>query len=335
MKDDILQFAKLPQVDLRDAAKAEKRVQLRLIKMGLGASCPRCGGSGHYSFNLARGTVCFQCNGLGSVSQKLTPALYAQAEQAVREGKLATYLENLRLERLAKNAVTRVMDAWKATGISSMYDWQRAASDQREGVASEHARISRINAEMSAAYSRVCEMERAVTSRRFEMSKGKATWRDVELAIKALVEASASAIEDIDIIAKELQFGEERCRITCQHEMRWTVFLYAVPVGNPGEEDRSQVGVYQISVHEDVPPHLLVSAALDAFHTSIGINEIDEFVFIATDGEGNELTECAAADGGAEPYSLTDRAEVEKIDDDIPQSVWDMAVPNQNTPAAQ
>lgn len=27
--------------------------------------CSRCNGSGHYSFNLARGTVCFGCEGTG------------------------------------------------------------------------------------------------------------------------------------------------------------------------------------------------------------------------------------------------------------------------------
>ena len=30
-------------------------------------TCMRCGGSGHYSFNLIRGTVCFGCDGVGQV----------------------------------------------------------------------------------------------------------------------------------------------------------------------------------------------------------------------------------------------------------------------------
>lgn len=28
-------------------------------------TCPRCAGSGHFSFNLVRGTVCFGCEGAG------------------------------------------------------------------------------------------------------------------------------------------------------------------------------------------------------------------------------------------------------------------------------
>lgn len=209
MTPDIPQFAKLLQVDIRDAAKAEKRVQLRLIKMGLGVSCPRCGGGGHYSFNLVRGTVCFQCNGLGSVSQKLTPALYAQAEQAVREGKLEAYLESLRLEQRAKNATGRVMDAWRATGIGSLYSWQQAASDAISGAPSEHRRIADINAKMSAAYDRVVALESVIHSRRYELSKGKATQHDIDIAVKALVEVSAAAIEEIGVLAKGIRGEEE------------------------------------------------------------------------------------------------------------------------------
>ena len=29
--------------------------------------CPRCGGSGHYSFNPIHGTRCFKCNGAGKI----------------------------------------------------------------------------------------------------------------------------------------------------------------------------------------------------------------------------------------------------------------------------
>jgi hypothetical protein len=35
------------------------------------ATCSRCGGSGRYSFNLTRGTVCFKCNGAGFVMVNL------------------------------------------------------------------------------------------------------------------------------------------------------------------------------------------------------------------------------------------------------------------------
>lgn len=35
------------------------------------AKCSRCGGSGHYSFNLLHGTVCFKCSGSGFVMVNL------------------------------------------------------------------------------------------------------------------------------------------------------------------------------------------------------------------------------------------------------------------------
>lgn len=39
-------------------------------------ACPRCGGSGHYSFNLMTGSRCFQCHGNGKVLTKRGQAAY-------------------------------------------------------------------------------------------------------------------------------------------------------------------------------------------------------------------------------------------------------------------
>lgn len=53
--------------------------------MQIKQTCGRCGGSGKYSFNLIRGTVCFGCNGSGS--QMVDPAKVAarKAAQAKRD----------------------------------------------------------------------------------------------------------------------------------------------------------------------------------------------------------------------------------------------------------
>lgn len=43
-------------------------------------TCTRCNGSGQFSFNLIRGTVCFGCGGSGTVTT--TPAKVAAAKKA-------------------------------------------------------------------------------------------------------------------------------------------------------------------------------------------------------------------------------------------------------------
>lgn len=32
--------------------------------------CPRCGGTGHYSYNPMYGTMCFKCEGIGFVRDR-------------------------------------------------------------------------------------------------------------------------------------------------------------------------------------------------------------------------------------------------------------------------
>ena len=72
-------------------AHAIKKVQQRLIGIGLEQTCGRCGGCGQYSYCQAYGTTCFQCSGSGKVSQKLTPALLKEAAVAVGADKLEVY----------------------------------------------------------------------------------------------------------------------------------------------------------------------------------------------------------------------------------------------------
>lgn len=59
-------------------------------------TCSRCGGSGRYSFNLVRGTVCFGCEGIGyrmvdAVKEARRLAAKAKrnaASEAVRERRI-------------------------------------------------------------------------------------------------------------------------------------------------------------------------------------------------------------------------------------------------------
>lgn len=61
-------------------------------------TCPRCNGSGHFSFNLVKGTVCFGCDGAGfklvdgkkhaaAVARKEKRAAAKKAEMAERVAK--------------------------------------------------------------------------------------------------------------------------------------------------------------------------------------------------------------------------------------------------------
>jgi DnaJ-class molecular chaperone len=50
-------------------------------------TCTRCGGSGSYSFNLSRGTVCFGCNGAGSKVVDSAKHAKAQAKRAADKAK--------------------------------------------------------------------------------------------------------------------------------------------------------------------------------------------------------------------------------------------------------
>lgn len=70
----------------------ENKVKLRLIGMGLGRTCGRCGGTGQFSSNQIDGTVCYGCNGHGDVPPRLTPDLVTEVQQAVAGGALDRYL---------------------------------------------------------------------------------------------------------------------------------------------------------------------------------------------------------------------------------------------------
>lgn len=64
-------------------------------------TCTRCGGSGSFSFNLTRGTVCFGCNGAGFRMVDAAKHAKAQIAKAVRDAKQAATMAR-RVELAAK-----------------------------------------------------------------------------------------------------------------------------------------------------------------------------------------------------------------------------------------
>ncbi len=96
-----------------------KFVQTRLVVLGHGKTCGRCGGGGSYSYCQTYGTTCFGCSGSGRVARGLSTELLATVQAQVAGGELAPYLAKLKAaaDRKAKlrgcNAKI-IMAAWES-----------------------------------------------------------------------------------------------------------------------------------------------------------------------------------------------------------------------------
>lgn len=98
LRDSFVALLRIPTANLPNE-KVNGYLSARLVGLGHGKACSRCGGSGHYSSNAIDGTRCFGCRGACYVAPSLTPDLYARVESDVRDGKLDTYLADLREKR--------------------------------------------------------------------------------------------------------------------------------------------------------------------------------------------------------------------------------------------
>ena len=130
----------------------EKNVATRVVALKIGDTCSRCCGTGRYSYCQTHGDRCFQCGGFGQVMPKNLVALLARAEAAVADGTLAAYLARLAAAREAKNAVDRVMAAWKDAEKLNGYEkiWRELRTEPEK-----HADIVRRNSICHAAVERV------------------------------------------------------------------------------------------------------------------------------------------------------------------------------------
>lgn len=137
----------------------EKNVFIRASKLRIMPACGRCLGSGRYSFNLTHGDRCFGCNGSGQrMPNAAEESEVIEAAKATKEdGRFADYMAFIGALSATKNAAQKVMNAWKATGISAQYDWRKSAEYKRIGTP-EFKRdndMSIINKKMSDAYTSV------------------------------------------------------------------------------------------------------------------------------------------------------------------------------------
>lgn len=59
----IIKYPDIDKIKKHPVDKVWNNVSGWIIKLGLGSTCPRCGGTGKYSWNYTYGDVCFKCNG--------------------------------------------------------------------------------------------------------------------------------------------------------------------------------------------------------------------------------------------------------------------------------
>ena len=199
------QFASLLQVQTTDPERQARVIQGRLIRLGYAKYCTRCGGSGHYSFNLMYGTVCFKCGGSGYLANTLTAKMLKQI-QAERTTDQITQMvneqnESARLNKLAQSAESRVMAAWKASGVSEAYKWTNAWQGSSTYSARDEHIAQAFNKPMADLHKAICDQAGKVAHLRQQVAP---TSPKLAEAINSLVAAADAAVAQINTLAAEL-----------------------------------------------------------------------------------------------------------------------------------
>lgn len=73
-----------------------------------------------------------------------------------------------------------------------------------------------------------------------------------------------------------------------------------------GEDYEDCAGLYSIFVNDTIPDDHLANAALDIFHSDVAISSLDDYDFIVTDINGDELEQSE----DVESYEYVDEGEV-------------------------
>lgn len=160
-KQLVVEVASTLRIESKDRSfdAIRRRVVGRLCGLGIGPTCHRCLGSGHYSRNRWGSTQCYGCKGKGVTSPTSLSGwevALGEARAVAEDGRLDTYLDVLRGRAARKAASRKVFAAWHATEISTRYSWSRAASED-----GEDRRISCVNYVMSRAYDDVSVLLRS------------------------------------------------------------------------------------------------------------------------------------------------------------------------------
>lgn len=191
LREKFLEALRIPL----DYPTADKVLQTRLVGLELARTCGRCGGSGSFSYNPKDGTRCYGCGGGGKVAQKLTATLLTEVRTAVEAGKLDTYLaerdRRVRLNRVAKTATAKVLDAWKASGVGAAYAW-RNSSDKGSR---DQFIANTFNNPMFHAHEAVTKVEREAFD--FEIDEARAKTAEERQTARANRERTLEALEKL------------------------------------------------------------------------------------------------------------------------------------------
>lgn len=203
MRKAFLDLLRVPAV-LRGVAisdqKRDRALNARIIGLGFGVACSRCGGTGHYSFNQISGTVCFGCDGFREIAPKLTPELWAGMLPVVESGALDTYLANVRArqaaEKAAKGALDAVMNAWQACKLDDHYNWHSNEQPHRD--------ISNlVNKPMSEAYTAVSQIAREIDRLTYALNGGSRNSKPLTQEQRAEFEAQRAAKMAEIVVARD------------------------------------------------------------------------------------------------------------------------------------
>lgn len=206
----------------RAAAASIAVMNARLVNLGLGATCSRCGGCGQFSFNTRTGTTCFGCDGAGATAPKIDDGLIGRLKKLHSQGVVDQHLEGIAMRVSARNASKQVLDAWSNTRVSSYYNWTRAGKK----LEPDHTISEQFNEPMHAAYQHVRKLSEALTKIGHQIgrapdpqSKQVLRMQQIEAA-KALVEARDIALKEIadlqgqldEFVAKLPNTASEVCK---------------------------------------------------------------------------------------------------------------------------
>ena len=114
----------------------------------------------------------------------------------VADGRLAKYLDDIAAMARSKNATDKVMAAWRATGISSAYDWRRAVPSSPNAT-DRDVSIAAINAKMAAAYDMV------------QTAMGATYVKDPVKRMNAFVVLDQKLTEALEVIARAAEEFQE------------------------------------------------------------------------------------------------------------------------------
>lgn len=171
----------------------QKYILGRLAGLGLADSCTRCGGSGHYSFNLMHGTVCFKCGGFKCQMPKLSKKLLEVCQEVANSGKLDAYLEELKRANEAKKYCNSWSDKYFALwGSHPVIDCYKRHKVNWMDVSLVESQVNHL---ARSLYDSVKDNQWLIQNGRFVEEKGEMRGKNIKLSNAEVLECKAKLEE--------------------------------------------------------------------------------------------------------------------------------------------